>query len=275
MANFEQDGINFHYRETGVGLPFVFQHGLGGDTNQIFDLFVPPPGIRLVTLDCRAHGATQPVGDPEKLNFDTLADDVVALLDHLQFGTAVIGGISMGAGVALNLALRHPQRVAGLVLARPAWLDRSLPPAMLIYANIACLVRRFGVEEGRRRYLASAAYAAVLAEAPDVAASLVGQFDAPQAAERIARLEHMPLDRPCADLGACAAIDVPVLVLANRQDPLHPFALAQALAQHFRHAEFVEVTAKSVSRKRHRADVQGALVVYLAQMLGSSEAFRR
>jgi pimeloyl-ACP methyl ester carboxylesterase len=272
MATLARDGIVFHYRAAGDGLPFVFQHGLGGDTKQIFDLFVPPPGVRLITLDCRAHGDTQPIGDVDKLTFDTLADDVVASMDHLQLGKVVIGGISMGAGVALNLALRYPQRVAGLVLSRPAWLDRSLPPAMLVYANIAYLVRRFGVEEGRRRYLASAAHEAMLAESPDVAASLVGQFDAPQAAERIARLERMPLDRPCADLAACAAIDVPVLVLANRQDPLHPFALAQELAGQFKQPEFVEVTAKSVSRERHRADVQTALNAYLARMIGSSVA---
>jgi pimeloyl-ACP methyl ester carboxylesterase len=210
------------------------------------------------------------VGDPDKLNFDTLADDVVALMDLLQHDRAVVGGISMGAGVALNLALRYPQRVAGLVLSRPAWLDRSLPPAMLVYANIAYLIRQFGVAEGRRRYLASAAYAATWAESPDVAASLVGQFDAPQAAERIARLERMPLDRPCADPAACGQVDVPVLVLANRQDPLHPFALAQELARHFKQAEFAEVAAKSVSRERHRADVQAALAVYLARVLGSS-----
>src|SRR5690606_31263385 len=114
-----------------AGAPFVFQHGLGGDTHQILDLYSPPPGVRLITLDSRAHGATEPLGDATMLHFSALADDLVALLDHLGLASAVIGGISMGAGVALNVALRHPQRLQGLILSRPAWLDRPLPPNLL------------------------------------------------------------------------------------------------------------------------------------------------
>ena len=84
-----------------------------------------------------------------------------------------------------------------------------------------------------------------------------------------------PYPNPCAALSECGQVDVPVLVLANRQDPLHPFALAQELARQFRQADFVEVTAKSVSRERHRADVQAALTAYLARMLGSSHGSGR
>jgi hypothetical protein len=43
MPNFQHDGITFHYRDTGQGVPFVFQPGLGGDANQTFGLFAPPP----------------------------------------------------------------------------------------------------------------------------------------------------------------------------------------------------------------------------------------
>ena len=68
------------------GRPFVFQHGMGGDVTQPAGLFTPPPGVRLVALDCRGHGRTRPTGDPAKLCFDVMADDVVALLDHLRIG---------------------------------------------------------------------------------------------------------------------------------------------------------------------------------------------
>src|SRR5207244_2936176 len=116
ISSFYRDGLNFHYREAGDGLPFVFQHGLGGDVSQPFGLFRPPPGFRLLAFDCRGHGETRPLGDPEKVGIAPIADDLLALLDHLRIGRAVIGGISMGAAVALNFTLRYPQRVAGLVL---------------------------------------------------------------------------------------------------------------------------------------------------------------
>lgn len=264
MPSFVHAGIRFHYREAGAGTPFVFQHGLGGDSNQIFDLYTPPPGIRLITLDCRAHGATQSVGDPAHLTFSTLAGDVTALLDFLDLERVVAGGISMGAGVALNVALRYPQRVQALILSRPAWLDQPLPPNLLVYPGIAWLLRSYGAAEGRQRFAASGAYAQVLAASPDAAASLLGQFDQPLAAERVARLERIPLDRPCDDLCDCATVVRPVLVLATHQDPVHPFDLARQLAACFPNAHLAEATPKSVDRERHRIDVQAAIDEFVA-----------
>src|SRR5262245_29135793 len=127
MPTFRHDGLEFHYRETGGGLPFVFQHGLGADLNQPFCLFQPPPGFRLIAFDCRAHGLTTPLGTENKINIATFADDLAALLDHLSIAAAVVGGISMGAALALDFALRFRGRVLGLVLSRPAWLDQPHP----------------------------------------------------------------------------------------------------------------------------------------------------
>jgi pimeloyl-ACP methyl ester carboxylesterase len=254
MRSVVHDGITFSYREAGAGTPFVFQHGLGGDVNQ------------MITLDCRAHGATEPLGDESSLTFSAFADDVVALLDHLGIEQAIVGGISMGAGVALNLALRYTARVQALVLARPAWLDRPLPAHLLVYPAIAYLLRAYGAEEGARRFAASSAFAQIHAESPDAAASLLGQFAATQAGARVARLERIPLDGPCTDLAACARLALPVLVLASRQDPIHPYDLAQRLARSFIASQVVEVTAKSVSRERYRADVQAALQSFLQEV---------
>src|SRR5665213_18121 len=127
MPAFQHHGLTFNYRETGKGNPFLFQHGLGGDVNQPFGLFKPPDGFRLISLDCRAHGMT-PAGDPNQLDIPTLTDDCAALLDCLSIRRAVIGGISMGAAIAINFAMRFPTRVLALVLSRPAWLDAP-PPA--------------------------------------------------------------------------------------------------------------------------------------------------
>jgi pimeloyl-ACP methyl ester carboxylesterase len=54
MPVFERDGLAFHYLDEGdpSGRPFVFQHGLGGDVSQPAGVFSPPPGIRLLSLDC-------------------------------------------------------------------------------------------------------------------------------------------------------------------------------------------------------------------------------
>ncbi len=267
MPIFDRYGIRFHYLDLGEGLPFVFQHGLGGDVNQPAGIFRPPAGIRLLSLDGRAHGATQPVGPTEDLDFDHFADDLIALLDHLAIPKAVIGGISMGAGVALNIALRYPTRTAGIVLSRPAWLDGPMPPAnVVIYAQIAALLRQYGPCRGRDLFVASETYREIDLLSPDAARSLVGQFTNDRALDGVARLERMPLDRPVNSLRNAAAITVPALILANRQDPVHPFGYGEILAAAIPNAIFQELTPKSVSKQYHEAEVQQALEEFLSTL---------
>lgn len=263
MPFFQNDGINFHYRDEGWGLPFVFQHGLGGDVTQPTSLFQPPPRFRLISFDCRAHGQTQPVGDPEKVGFATFGDDLLALLEYLGVRRAVVGGISMGAALALHFALRFPARVLGLVLSRPAWLEGPRPWNVKMFTLIADLIRQHGVREGRERFLQTDDYRQMLAECPDTANSFAMQFLHPRAEEGAFKLERLINDRPHPDRAAWATVKVPTLVLANRQDPVHPFEVGEELARAIPGAELREITSKSVSLEQHAADVQRHLEEFL------------
>jgi pimeloyl-ACP methyl ester carboxylesterase len=274
MAGFERDGIVFHYLDVGQGTPFVFQHGIGGDVGQPTGLFRPPKSIRLLSFDARAHGQTQPLGDPSALTFDVFGDDLVALLDHLGLGRAVVGGISMRAGVALNVAVRYPGRVAGLVLSRPAWPGGPMPPENVArYAGIARLLRAVSAASDPDHALrcavsefeASDDYRGLRASSPDTAQSLRGQLTNPRAVDAVARMERLPPDRPLADLRAAEAVRVPALVLAHRQDPIHRFAFGERLAAVIPGARFVEVVPKSIDRERHAAEVQCCLEAFLGQ----------
>ena len=265
MPFFERDGLNFHFRDEGRGLPFVFQHGLGGDVNQPFDLYRPLPGIRLVAFDMRGHGETRPLGDVDKLTIATLADDSIGLLDYIGIKEAVVGGISLGAAIAVNVAIRYPHRVLGLVLVRPAWIDRPLPENVALYAAIARLIRGLGPEQGLAQFRTSPEFLAMERESPDCARSLVGQFEHPRAAECVARLERLAADTPCADRACYGNLNVPTLVLGNRQDPIHRWPLAQSLAEIIPGALLREVTPKSVSLDRHAADVQQAIDEFLTR----------
>ena len=199
MPTLRRDGLSFHYRETGDGLPFVFQHGLGGDQNQPRGVYQPAAGVRLITFDFRGHGETRPLGDVAKLKIASLTDDLIALLDHLQIERAVVGGISLGSAVAVNTSLRYPERVRGLVLSRPAWIDRPLPENVRLYSLVAGLLKSAGAREGLEQFRRTAEYQAMERESPDCAKSLVGQFEQPRAEECAARLARLIVDTPCPD----------------------------------------------------------------------------
>jgi pimeloyl-ACP methyl ester carboxylesterase len=221
MPTFHHDGLNFHYRETGGGIPFVFQHGLGGDVNQPFGLVQPPPGFRMLGLDCRAHGQTVPVGEPAKIEIAAFADDLAAWLASLSIPSVIVGGISMGAAVALNFTLRFPSRVLGLVLSRAAWLDKPHPAERNTFLKIAALIRQHGASRGAELFKQSKEYLDCDRKSPDAAASLLGQFYELRAQDGVIRLERIPLQIPSHSRQDWGAIRVPTLVLANRQTLLN------------------------------------------------------
>jgi pimeloyl-ACP methyl ester carboxylesterase len=213
----------------GSGPAVLLLHGLGGDSGQLWDYL--DAGLARIAPDLRAHGATDYIGPDAAFTFDGLADDVVALLDRLGLTRPVLAaGVSMGTGIALNLAIRWPSRLAALVLIRPAWLDQPLPRNLACYPLIAGLLRARGPRDGLARFERTAGYRAVLAKSPAAAASLRGQFTAGRAAERAVRLDRMPRSVPGPDLSALRHVRLPVLVVGARRDPVHPVAMAETIA---------------------------------------------
>jgi pimeloyl-ACP methyl ester carboxylesterase len=270
MPTFLHKGISFNYRDSGgAGVPFFFQHGLGADANQPFSLYVPSARTRLITFDARGHGATRELGDAKDLRFGTFADDLRALMDHLKIERAVVGGISMGSGIALNFTVRFPKRVIALVLSRPAWLDRPHPWNVRMYSLISRLLAEHGPAEGKERFRQTVEYRDTLQRWPEVAKSLAEQFDSPHAKETACKLETIINDTPCADRSLWRAIRVPTLVLAARHDPIHPWEFGEELAREIPGAELREITAKSVSLDQHTRDIQAALDSFLQRHEGS------
>lgn len=262
-ATLIRDGVTFRFRELGTGLPVVFQHGLGGDLTVPWSLYQPGPGVRLLSFDARFHGETYPATDPEGLSFDTFADDLLALLDMLYIEKAVIGGISMGAGLSLNFALRYPERTLGLILSRPAWLDEPFPENVRMFPVMGDFIRRLGAEAGHRAFRESPTYAQVRAESTDSAAALDGMFLHPRAEETVDKFDRIPHDCPSRDRGAWKAIRVPTLILANHQDPIHPWAMGVDLAETIPGAELRELTPKCVDIPKHNADVHRHITEFL------------
>jgi len=253
---FQREDIDFFYQQAGRGVPFFFQHGLGADVTQTFGLFRPPAGIRLIGFDCRAHGRTRPVGPEDKIRLGAFADDLVALMDYLNIQKAVVGGVSMGAAVALNLAIRYPGRVLGLVLQRPAWLDVPRRENAAVFGAIAGLIRRHGARQGLEMFKKSDLYLRAREVSAANAESLAAQFLHPRAEETVARLERIPLDSPCRDRAEWRGLKIPTLVLANGQDSIHPLDYGLTLAREIPNAQFKVLTPKFVSVERHNRQTQ-------------------
>ena len=137
------------YTTTGRGYPFFFQHGLGSDRVQPQALLSGLEGIQLISMDSRGHGSS-PFTGIDDISFDRYADDVIDLATHLNINQAYVGGISMGAGIALNIALRYPHFAKALVLVRPAWLDQEFPENLKLMAGMADFMKKNEPESFQR-----------------------------------------------------------------------------------------------------------------------------
>ncbi len=95
--------------------PVLVLHGAFMSADSMKPLTDVLTGRPLIVVDQRGHGRT---GDlPGPISYEALADDAAAVLADAGVGQADVVGYSMGAGAALQLALRHPERVKHLVLA--------------------------------------------------------------------------------------------------------------------------------------------------------------
>src|SRR5438128_889690 len=245
MPFFENKKVRLHYKDSGSGLPFIFQHGLGADVNQPFSLFRPPAGIRLIALDARGHGQSE-TGPAEEISLSASADDLVDLIKYLELPGAVLGGISMGAAIALVFALRYPAKALGLVLSRPASLDRPNPFNQKMFALIARSIKTAGPEEGLREFQELPVFKELEREFPDTANSLSNQFKHPRAREMTINLSRIPNDWPLNDIEQARSTACPTLILANKNDPIHPYEYGVRLAEAIPGAQFREIASKSV-----------------------------
>ncbi|MCB1383010.1 MAG: alpha/beta fold hydrolase [Notoacmeibacter sp.] len=121
MHFFHTDGFDIHFIDEGEGDPVLLIHGFASShsVNWVTPGWVKTltdAGYRAIALDNRGHGKSTKSYDPDDYIPDAMADDAAALLDHLNIEKAHLMGYSMGARVSAFMALRHPEKVATLIL---------------------------------------------------------------------------------------------------------------------------------------------------------------
>ena len=112
----EVNGINLYYESHGGGRPLVLLHG-GLGSGEMFGPVIAAfaAAHRVILVDLQGHGRTADIDRPLDVRF--MADDVAALIAHLGLDRPDVVGYSLGGGVALQTAIRHPERVGRVVVA--------------------------------------------------------------------------------------------------------------------------------------------------------------
>ncbi|MCW3840310.1 alpha/beta fold hydrolase [Micromonospora yasonensis] len=130
MSYADVNGVRLWYEVHGTGKPLVLLHG-GYGSVEMFGPILPAFAARrrVIAVDLQGHGRTADVDRP--LRYESMADDIAALLRHLDLPAADLFGYSLGGGVALRTAIQHPGLVRRLVLVSTPYRRQGWYPEVL------------------------------------------------------------------------------------------------------------------------------------------------
>lgn len=238
-ASFNHQGRRIAYRELGEGpRAIVLTHGLLMDSRMFTGLApaLAARGNRVVTIDMLGHGDSDQPHEMGAYSMPQFGQDVIALLDHLGLSQAVIGGTSLGANVALEVAVEAPERVRALVIEMPV-LENGIAFAAAVFVPLA-LALRAGQPVMRAVQTLSR-----LIPRTHFLVDLMIDFVRRDPAASLAVLDGLTFGRIAPPVELRRRLLQPTLVIGHPADPMHPFSDADTTARELVGARLVQANS--------------------------------
>lgn len=202
-------------------------------------------GYRVVLFDLLGHGRSDKPTHAAEHRLEYAGEQVLALLDHLGVDAAVIGGMSLGANVSLEVAVRAPERVRGLICEMPVLERGVIPVSLTLFPLLVAL--RYGGPVVRAAFRFAQQAPRTGNEPLDAVLDTAGE---PRA---MAAVLHGYTSGPvCPPRRSRERIGAPALVIAHPKDWMHPIDDGRALARELPDATLLE--ARSMLELRTRPD---------------------
>jgi pimeloyl-ACP methyl ester carboxylesterase len=261
--------------EAGEGPPVVLCHGITATRRYVLhgSKALPRAGHAVITYDARGHGESDPAGTGESYGYPELVGDLERVVEErLDKGERfLLGGHSMGAHTAIAYALRHPQRLAGLVVIGPTYLGAIRQSSLDYWDGLAGALDSDGVDGfvayiGERQGIDPRWRDSVLRFTRE-------RMLAQQHPEALVRaLREVPRSQPFGSLDELRDLQVPALVVASNDDadPGHPYAAAAAYAEALPQARLISEAEGESPLAWQGGKLSRALASFYAEALSSA-----
>ncbi len=211
-------------------------------------------GFHVVTVDLLGHGRSDRPTDPMRYSMTAFGEQVIELLDHLGAEQAVIGGTSLGANVALEVADVAPARVRGLILEMPV-LDNGLEAGLIVFGPLMFAARFVPLSVTALRTATRMVPRGVVPFWAGIVLDTLNQRPAAMAAA----IHGIFFGRIAPPTRRRRQIHVPAMVVGHPRDPVHPFADAAMVAEEMPNGRFVQ--ARGILEWRARPERLNAAAV--------------
>lgn len=239
MSSFTLDGHRISYETYGEGdRVLVLAHGLLMNRRMYSRLApeIAELGHRVICLDLLGHGDSDAPRDLSLYSMTAFADQIAGLLDHLGLERAVVGGTSLGANVALEFGVAHPDRAQGLFIEMPV-LDNALVAVAIAFTPVLVGAQLgaplLGLISAGARRIPRSHYLV------DVGLDWLRRD--PRSSSRV--LQGLLLGRTCPPRREREGIDVPALIVGHPSDPIHPFSDSDDLLREMPDARLVDANS--------------------------------
>jgi pimeloyl-ACP methyl ester carboxylesterase len=237
----ERAGVELSGEEAGEGIPVVLLHGLTATRRYVVmgSRALERNGHRVVSFDARGHGRSAPARDAADYGYETLAADLLAVLDDRGIERAVLAGASMGAHTIVRLALDHGDRVAGIVAITPAYTPEGEHTDLDRWDALSDGLRERGVEGFVAAYGDPGVPEAWRETVTKVLRQRLSAHEHPEAVADA--LRAVPRSHAFEDWAELRELALPTVVVASRDeaDPGHPYAVGERFAREIPGAELI------------------------------------